>query len=137
MGHKIVDLAAAIEEVVAILRQTSTNVIIRNQELVKKRAAVGKMQKTLTDNFNKTEKAMKESVQKLHNQIDSRYNKAHAHLKNLYQTEMNRLTENNESIDLLATQMTSACEFANKACEVTQSSQILTSQNQIMERLHD
>ena len=136
-GHKIVDLAAAIEEIVAILRLTSTEVAFRNQELVKKRAAVDNLQKTLTDNFKKTGRAMKESVQKLHNQLDSRYNKAHSYLKNLYQTEMTRLTENNESIDLLAAQMTSACEFANKACQVTQSSQILTSQTQIIKRLHE
>ena len=80
---------------------------------------------------------MQESTWKLHNQIDASYNKAHSHLKNLYETEMSNLTANLESINMLATQMTSACEFANTSCDMSHPTQLLTSQNQIMERLNE
>ena len=70
------------------------------------------------------------------NLIDSQSKKAHSHLKNLYQTEMNRLASSMEFVDLLAAQMTSACEFANQACN-SNPTQLMTSQNQILERLSE
>ena len=50
---------------------------------------------------------------------------------------MNRLTSSMESMDRLSVQMTSACEFANQACHTSNPTQLLTSQNQIMERLSE
>ena len=136
-GHEIVDLLAASDEMVAIMRQSSANIAIRNQDLTDNSAALDIMQKTLTDNFSKLEKSMQESIQKVHSLIDTQYKHAHSHLKHLYQTEMNRLAESQESADLLGTQMISACEFADKACDVSHPTQLLSSHNQIMEHLHE
>ena len=90
------------------------------------------MKKTLTGSFEEKEKEMKASVEELH----THYSKAHDRLKNQFQTRMNGMTEVQESIDFLAPQMTSACTFANTACDLNQPSQLVASQNQIMDRLN-
>ena len=136
-GHDLIDLSAAIGEIVADLQRSTAKLRGKQQKVTAKRSETETMQKTLTDNFNQKEKDMRESKQKLINLINSQYTKAHSHLKNLYQKEMNRLTSSIESIDLLATQMTSACEFADQTCDNSNPTQLLTSQNQIMERLSE
>ncbi len=138
-GHDLIDLSAAVGQVITDMQQSMGRVNERNQELVQKRLTIEQQKQELTTNFNKKEKEMREEAQKLHHYIDINYNQAHFHLKNLYETEMNNLTASIESIDFLATQMTSASEFANKSCDKTMShpTQLLTSQNNIMERLKE
>ncbi|XP_072046827.1 tripartite motif-containing protein 2-like [Amphiura filiformis] len=136
-GHDLIELSATIEKIVADMQLSSERVNERNQELARKQLVVEELQQTLTNNFKKKEKEMHESAAKLHKQIDANYNKAQTHLKNLYETEMNNLTESTDSIGFLSAQMTSACEFANQSCDMSHPTQLLTSHNQIMERLNE
>ncbi|XP_072024535.1 E3 ubiquitin-protein ligase TRIM45-like [Amphiura filiformis] len=138
-GHKLLEFSAAFVKIVADMQLSSKRVNERNQELAYTRLAAEGLQQTLTVNFKKKENKMQELTQKLHNQIDANYSKVQTHLKNLYETEMNNLTSSMESIDFLAAQMTSACEFANQSCDMSQKypRQLMTSQNQIMERLNE
>ncbi|XP_072051299.1 E3 ubiquitin-protein ligase TRIM45-like [Amphiura filiformis] len=136
-GHDLIELSAAIEQIVADMQLSSKKVNERNQELARKRFTALNLQQTLTTNFKKKEKEMQESTQKLYNQIRANYNKTQAHLKHLYETEMNNLTASIESIDFLTAQMTSACEFANQSCDMSHPMQLITLENQIMERLNE
>ena len=136
-GHDLIELSAAIEKIVADMQQASAKVNERNEQLTKKRSTVESTQKMLSDNYNKKKKEIEESIQTLCKQIDSIGNKAQINLKKLYETELNNLTSSMESIDTLKAQMSSACEFANQACDITNPTQLLTSQNQIMDRLRE
>ncbi|XP_072017256.1 E3 ubiquitin-protein ligase TRIM56-like [Amphiura filiformis] len=136
-GHDLVELSVAIAKVIDDMHLSTARVRQRSQELACKRVAVESLQETLTTNFKKKEKEMQESAQKLKNQINTCYSKAHTHLKKLYEAEMTNVTASIESIDFLATQMISACEFADKSSDMSHPTQILTSQNQIMERLNE
>ena len=136
-GHDLTDLSAALDEVKADMQSSAASVSSRNQEIAKKHITIKTMQETLTDNFNQKEKDMRECKQKLINLINSQFTKANSHLKSLYQTEMNRLSSSIETLNCLSAQMTSACEFANQACDTSNPTQLLTSKKQIIERLSD
>ena len=119
------------------MRKSSAIVTSRNQELAKERAATENVQKTLMDNFNKKVKEMKACAQELHKEIDDRYDKAHSQLKQMYDAEMESLTANIDSINLLSDQMTNASEFASQACIGNQAMQVLSSQTQVLKRLDE
>ena len=135
--HDLVDPSSASDEIKADMQRSTAKVGCKSQEIAKKRAATEAMQKALTDNFNQKENDMRKAKDKMIKLIKSQYTEAHSHLKSLYQTEMDRLSSSIESLNLLTTQMTSACEFANQACDTSNPMQLLTSQNQIMERLSE
>ncbi|XP_072017833.1 E3 ubiquitin-protein ligase TRIM33-like [Amphiura filiformis] len=136
-GHDLTELSAAIAKVIDGIQHSTARVRERNQDLSRKQLAAESLQETLTINFTNRKKEMQELAKKLHSQIDRTYNNAHFNMKNLYDTEMINVTASIKSMDSLATQMTNACEFANKSCDMSQSTQLLTSQNQIIERLHE
>ncbi|XP_072024690.1 uncharacterized protein [Amphiura filiformis] len=136
-GHKLIELSAAIATIIDDMHKATTKLDETKKELQHKRLTVIDLQAIVTTNFKKKEKEMKESVQKLHQQIDTTHNKALTHLKNLYEIEMNNLTAINESIDSFSAQMTSACEFANQSCDTSHPTQLLTTQKQIMDRLNE
>ena len=135
--HELVDITSAVDEIVEDMRKSSAIVTARNQELAKERVATETVQKTLMDNFNKKVKEMKACVQELHKEIDDRYDKAHSQLKQMYDAEMESLTANIDSINLLSDQMTNASEFASQACIGNQAMQVLSSQTQILKRLDE
>ena len=58
-------------------------------------------------------------------------------MKNLYEAERNGLSSSIETVDSLTAQVTSALEFANQACDVTNPTQLLASQTQIINRLQE
>ena len=136
-GHDLIDLLVAFDEIVADMKRLIERVSLRNQEIIKEHATAEAIQKKLTDFFNQKEKDIHKSEEELITLIKSQSKKAHSHLKNLYQTEMNRLASSMESMNLFTAQMTSACEFANQACHTSNRTQLLTSQKQIMERLSE
>ena len=136
-GHDLIDLSVAFDEIVADMQRSIARVSLKNQETAEEHATAEATQKKLTNSFNQKAKDIFKSKEKLMKLIDSQSKKAHSHLKNLYQTEMYRLASSMESMDLLSTQMTSACEFANQASHTSNPTQLLTSQNQIMERLNE
>ena len=131
--HDLVELEVAIDD----MQKSSAQVTSRNETLVKELAAAETIQKTLVDNFNKKEKEMQTSVQKLLKDIDDRYNAARSKLKQMFETEMKSLNASIESIKTLSDQMTSASEFAEKACDCNQAVQVLSSETQILKRLDE
>ncbi|XP_072014438.1 E3 ubiquitin-protein ligase TRIM56-like [Amphiura filiformis] len=136
-GHKLLELSAAFEKIVADMKLSTEKVNERKKDLARKRLKVETLQQKLTTNFETKEKEIQESTQKLYNQIHANYTKAQAQLKHLYETELNNLTSSIESMDSLTAQMTSACEFANQTCDMSNPTQLLTSENQIKERLNE
>ncbi|XP_072024713.1 E3 ubiquitin-protein ligase TRIM45-like [Amphiura filiformis] len=135
--HDLIELSAAIEQIVADMQLSSERINERNRTLTCKGLAAEVLKVTHTTNFKKKEKEMQEITQKLHNQIDANFKKAQRHLQNVYEMEINKLTSRTESINSLTAQMTSACEVANQSCDMSHPMQLLTSHNQIMERLNE
>ena len=80
---------------------------------------------------------MLELVQKLHTEITTWYTKALFKMKQMYIAEMVRLALETKALNSLSNQMTSSCEFANKACDMSNPTQLLAFQKQIMTRLHE
>ena len=136
-SHKLVDLSKAIDEILIEIKQSSAKVNGRNQQLVRRSATVKTQQKMLNQNSEQTLKDIGELEKKLINLIRLRCSKATAHVKKLCETQNKRLTAELESIDNLKDQMTNACEFANKACEMNHPTQLLTSKHQITDRLQE
>ena len=136
-SHKLVDLSKAVDGILIEIKQSSAKVNGRNQQLVRRRATVKTQQKMLNQNSEQTLKDIGELEKKLINLIRLRCSKATAHVKKLCETQNKRLTAELESIDNLKDQMTNACEFANKACEMNHPTQLLTSQYQITDRLQE
>ena len=136
-GHELIELTTAMDEIVERVGRQSSKVQERNDELKLSHEAVDNKKKSLSDRYNQREKDIQDAVRKIHGLIDSRHEKACSHLKHLYDTEMKRLTGNNESIDFLADQMNSACDFASEACDISSPTQLLDLQNQILHRLHE
>ena len=134
-GHDLIDLSAAVDEIKEEMHQSSARVTSRNEELVKKKATAETNQAILTDNYRLKEQDLDKLEEKLIASIRRRFTEARSHLQHLYQSEMNRLTSEAESIDLLTSQMTSACEFVDTACDMSHPMQLVTSQIHIMDRL--
>ncbi|XP_072016441.1 E3 ubiquitin-protein ligase TRIM45-like [Amphiura filiformis] len=135
--HELIHFDAAIDEIITAMRQSSDIVNKRNSYLVKKRVEIESLQKTIAGSFAKIENDLHQSEQNLIDLIKERYSKAHRDLKDLLDEASNKLDTNIVSLDFLAAQMSSACEFANQACDISHPTQLLTSQNQIMERLNE
>ncbi|XP_072022067.1 tripartite motif-containing protein 3-like [Amphiura filiformis] len=136
-GHKLIELSAEIATIIDDMHKATAKLNETKKELEHKQLRVAGLQETITTNFKRKEKEMQESVQKLHDLIDANYNKANAHLKNLYETEMHKLTATIDSMKFLTAQISSACDFANQSCDMNHSSQLLISQNQTIERLNE
>ena len=128
---------AAADEIRADMRILTTQVNKKSQKLARNRAILDKAEQTLTDTFNQKQKDMYESVQQVYALIDSRYNDAQANLKQLFQTENDRLSTSFKSIDSLTAQMNVACEFAEDACDMGHPTQLLSTQTQILDRLRE
>ncbi|XP_072015501.1 E3 ubiquitin-protein ligase TRIM56-like [Amphiura filiformis] len=136
-GHDLIDLTAAADEIRADVRILSSQVNKKSQKMARMRTILEKAEKTLLDTFNQKQRDMYESVQQVYSLIDSRYNDAQANLKQLFQTENDRLTGNFKTIDSLTAQMSSACEFAEDACDMGHPTQLLAAQTQILDRLRE
>ncbi|XP_072019700.1 E3 ubiquitin-protein ligase TRIM71-like [Amphiura filiformis] len=136
-GHELLDITAAVDEMIADIKQSSARVSSRNEELAEKRSATEIFQKTLRGNFISKKAAIQKSEQQLIKLIKNRSKKVQNQLSSEYQTQMDNLSSNLESIDILSAQMTSACEFANKACETSHPMQLLTAQIQVTTKLHE
>ena len=134
-GHELVDLTAAVDEIVAEIKQFSAKVNGRNQELAKRRSTIETQQKLLNQNLEQKLKEVCKLERRLIKCIKSRCNEATTHIIKLRGTENKRLATEIESIDNLKDQMTNASEFANKACDMNHLTQLLTSQHQITDRL--
>ena len=135
--HELVDLTAATEEIVAEIKQSLAKVNGTNQELQKRREKVVIQQDKLAQNSEQKIKDIDELEKKLIKLIESKSSQAKVHVKQLYETEMKKLTTKIESIDNITAQMTNACEFATKACDMNHPAQLLKSQHQIIERLRE
>ena len=138
-SHDLVDLSAAVDEIVADMQKLSSKVDQRNIELNTKLASLLDGKKTATDLFTIKSLNLKEIVQKLHNEIDTRYNEALSELEQIYNSEIDSLTFGIKSITSLSQQITSVCEFTNKTCDLNVShyKHILALQQQIMDRLQE
>ena len=136
-GHTMVELTTAIEEIVMAVQQSCAKLAARNEELARKRAEVETLKDSLTDNFNQRKKDVQESEASLSNLMHVQCSKAHSHIQNIYQNKMENMTKKVKSIDDLSTQITTACEFANDACDMSHPTQLLTSEKQIMNRLQE
>ena len=134
-GHDVVELELAAKEIKTNMHYSSSRVSDRHRELQNKRDALEIAQKNLTSGLKTQEAEIEKSKKILHDLIDSSCSKAQANLKQMYDGEMQRLTEHIESMDFVAAQMTAACEFTNKACDVTPSVELITYHHQIMARL--
>ena len=134
-NHEIVDLEKVAAEVVAEIQGASKKLDHKKEDFVRKHEVVQAMQKILMANFDQKVKDMQESQQNLIDLIQSQFDKMHAHINNLYQTEMNRLSAIIESVDLVAAHMTTANDFAKRACASNQSVQMLSSCKQLKNRL--
>ena len=135
--HDLIDLSAAVDEIKEEMHRSSARLTSRNEELVKKKAIAKTNQTILTDNYRQKEQDLNSSEQTLIASIRSRFTEARSHLQLLYQSEMSRLSSEIESIDLLTLQMSSASEFVDTACDMSHPMQLVTSQNQIMDRLRE
>ena len=136
-SHELVDLTAAIDEIVAGIKQLSANVNSRNQELVKRKDAIATQQKQLVQRSEQKMNDIDKLEKKLVKLIESKCSEAKVHVKQLCGTEMKNLTTKIEAVDNITAQMTNASEFANKACDINHLTQTLTSQHQITDRLRE
>ena len=136
-SHELIDLSAAIDEIVAEIKRSSAEVNGRNQQLVRRRAIVKTRQKMLNQSSEQKLKDIGELEKKLIDCIKLSCSKATAHVIKICETENKRLTAEIESIDNLKDQMNNACEFANKACDMNHPIQLLTSHHQITDRLRE
>ncbi|XP_072018669.1 E3 ubiquitin-protein ligase TRIM56-like [Amphiura filiformis] len=136
-GHELLDITAAVDEVIADIQQSSARVSSRNEELAEKRSATETLHGTLNYNFVLKRTAIQEHEQKLIQLIKLQCNKAQNHLDSLYQTQTGVLSSTLESIDSLSAQMVSACEYSKHACETSNLTLIFAAQDQIMSKLHE
>ena len=136
-GHELVDLTAAVDEIVAEIKQSSAQLNDRSQELIRKKITVETQKKQLAQSSEKTIKDIDELEDKLIKLVKSKCSQAKVHVKQHCETEMKNLTTKIESIDNITAQVTNACEFANKACDMNHPTQLLTSQHQITDRLRE
>ncbi len=134
-GHDIMDLTAAFDNLVFDLHKSSTKVKERKLEMEEKRSEIENMQEKLTENFEKKAKFMKSKVQSMHDFVDSCHDAARKRLKQMYKEEMNKLTTKIESINSLTAQVDAACDFADQACDMSHPTQLLASQQQIVDKL--
>ena len=132
-GHELIDISAAIDEIVAEIKQTSAQLNDRSQELIRRKMTLETQQKQLVQS---SEQKIKD-IDELEKKLKSKCSQAKVHVKQLCETEMKNLTSKIESIDNITDQMTNACEFANKACDTNNPTQLLTSQHQIIDRLRE
>ncbi|XP_072016246.1 tripartite motif-containing protein 3-like [Amphiura filiformis] len=134
-GHKLAELAVIASDIIKNIQQSCAQSQERNQELIKKRAAVEALKESLTKNFTKKKKDLQKSEQNLYDKMHTRCSEAHKELQEMYDAEMQHMNKKIESIDSLSAQMTSACEFATTACDMSLPTQLLSSHKQIMNRL--
>ena len=133
----LVELVVATEEIKTDLRESLLKVQIKARELANTQAMTKSLQKRLTDDFKRKQGSMEECEQELVELIKDRFNKANHYYNHLYESEMKDLQEKLNSTDSLMAQMISACDFASKACEVSNTTRLLDSQNQIKDRLSE
>ncbi len=136
-NHNLVHLDAAVDEITNVMRLSSERVRKRCKEVNDASAKIDTVQKILMDNFSHTEKNIAEYERQLTDLIKAQCNKAHDWFKVLYEAEQDKLKRSKESLDILAVQMNSACMFADQSCDMSQTTQLLTSQKQIMDRLNE
>ncbi|XP_072022363.1 E3 ubiquitin-protein ligase TRIM45-like [Amphiura filiformis] len=136
-GHNLAELTVVVPDIINTVQQSCARSQERNQELIKKRAAVETLKESLTKNFNKKKKDLQESEQNLYNKMHTRCSDAHKELQEMYDAEMQNMNKKIESIDSLSSQITSACEFATNACDMSLPTQLLSSHKQIMNRLYE
>ena len=91
----------------------------------------------LATSFKSYNEQMKEEVDAMHTLIDIKYRYATKDFEWLRDFEIQRLTTQKETLDSLIAEMNSACDFATSVCESAHPIQILTSQNQVMNRLKE
>ena len=91
-GHELVDSIAAINEIVAEIKQFSAKLNGRNQELAERREIIKAQQNKLAQNSEQKTKDINELEMKLINCIKSRCYIATTHIKQLRETENKRLT---------------------------------------------
>ena len=136
-GHHLIDMTEGFEEVVGDIRQLSTKLANRNKKLGRRNASVEKVKEGLTEQFNLKGIEVRDHFQKLHDQLAAQRSHANRQLQKLYDSEMDRLTENTKAMESLSDQMTSACEFADRACDMSYPAQLLTAQHQLVERMQE
>ena len=136
-NHEIVDLEKAVEEVVAEIQGASNELGSRKEDFVRKHDDIQTIQKMISAQYNQKVKDMKESQQKLVDLIQSQFDKMHAHMNNLYLTEMNRLSAAVKSVDSVTAHMTTAIDFATRACTSSKALALLSSHRQIQDRLQE
>ena len=134
-GHTMIELSAAAREIIVAVQQSCATLTAKNAELARKRTQVETMKQYLSENFNQRKEELQESESNLNNLMHAQCSKAHSRIQHIYQNQKENMTKKVKSIDDLSTQMTSACEFANNACEMGHPTQLLTSKTQIINRL--
>ena len=135
-GHAMVELTTAIEEIARAVQLSCAKLTQRKEELIRKHEQIEASKDSLMDNFNRRKKDLQETKANLNNLMHAQCSKAHSRVQQIYQNKMKNMTKKVKSIDDLSTQITTACEFANDACDMSHPIQLLTSKKQILKRLH-
>ena len=136
-NHDIADLELTGREAKTNIKDASLKVKDKHHELQNKRDAVIITQKNLTSAFKAQEAEIEKSKNTLQDLINSSYSRAQSKLKHLYDGEMRRLNKRIKSMDSVSSRMSSACEFTDKACDVTPPAHLLTYSHQITTQLQE
>ena len=136
-SHQLDDVTVAMETVVNNLKELSQSVSEQNKILTGTSESIRKVQEDIKMQFTKRKNEIDKIKSNLCDMIKSRCNKANSCLTNLYQSEMAHLSERAKHVESLSTQMASACDFADRACDTSHPIQLLSSQKQISHRLEE
>ena len=136
-SHFLVDVEVASQETRNTLKQLSALIYHRNQNLLMIQKFAANKQSELLADAKKREENLKVCVQEVHRSVDSKYKQTYSYLKDLYKPKNNNVTKAANSIENLSTQMTTAWEFADIVCEISNPVQLLTSHNQVLNRLQE
>ena len=119
-NHDLVHVRTHITKVVSAMRQSSERVRNKCRELHESSAKAERVQKALHNHFACKYKNIQKFEQELTQAVTGQCSKARSHLKLLYAAERNKLVKRKESVDNVSAQMTSACDFADRSCDMSQ-----------------
>ena len=128
---------AEFESAAREIKISSLRVKDRHKELQKRKESLEKVRTELTTNFRKHEEQIQKAKKALHDLIDLRCSRAQSNLERLYNEEHRQLTEQILAMESVAFQMTSACEFTDRACDVTPPELLQTYQDKFTDRLQE
>ena len=136
-GHDMVYVEAAVEKTTVELEEASAAIRVQLKDLAQVKDTVKLARKYLTMSYRQKKTEMNGTLNELHQMIDQRFDDACVNVDDLFQKEMSQLDEQEKSVDLLSSQMSSACEYAERSCSINHHVQLLDSSKNIKERLQE